>query len=80
MKIKQATAYALHAMMYMVRHVTQLPVTSVAIAKAEGIWIVDLQSANGTTVNGRVVTPEPAPIGSGDMLSFGPATFALRIL
>lgn len=53
---------------------------AVIFRKAEGIWVVDLQSANGTTVNGRVVAPEPAPIGSGDMLSFGPATFALRIL
>jgi len=37
MKIKQANSYALHALMYMVRHVTQLPVTVHAIAKAEGI-------------------------------------------
>jgi Rrf2 family protein len=37
MKISQASAYALHALMYMVRHVTQLPVTSKVIAKAEGI-------------------------------------------
>ncbi len=37
MKIKQATAYALHAMIYMVRHVTQLPATAENIAKAEGI-------------------------------------------
>ena len=37
MKISQATAYALHGMMYMVRHITQLPVTIGTIAKAEGI-------------------------------------------
>jgi Rrf2 family protein len=37
MKISQAGAYALHALMYMVRHITQLPVTSATIAKAEGI-------------------------------------------
>lgn len=37
MKITQAGAYALHALMYMVRHVTQLPVTTGTIAKAEGI-------------------------------------------
>jgi len=36
-KVSQASAYALHALMYMVRHITQLPVTSKAIAKAEGI-------------------------------------------
>lgn len=37
MKVKQAMAYALHALMYMVRHITQLPVTAGSIAKAEGI-------------------------------------------
>ncbi|MHC4686195.1 MAG: RrF2 family transcriptional regulator [Planctomycetota bacterium] len=37
MKVTQAAAYALHAMMYMVRHVTQLPATTDSIAKAEGI-------------------------------------------
>ena len=37
MKVSKATAYALHALMYMVRHVTQLPATSNTIAKAEGI-------------------------------------------
>ncbi len=37
MKVKQATAYALHALIYMVRHVTQLPASVGTIAKAEGI-------------------------------------------
>lgn len=37
MKVKRATAYSLHAVMYMVRHATQLPVTVNVIAKAEGI-------------------------------------------
>jgi len=37
MKVSQASAYALHALMYMTRHVTQLPVTSRAMAKAEGM-------------------------------------------
>ncbi len=37
MKINQASAYALHALMYMVRHATQLPVTSKTIARTEGI-------------------------------------------
>jgi Rrf2 family protein len=37
MKISQAAAYALHATMYMVRHITQLPATTGTIAKAEGI-------------------------------------------
>ncbi len=37
MKVTKATAYALHALMYMVRHITQLPVTTETIAKGEGI-------------------------------------------
>lgn len=37
MKIKRSAAYALHALMYMVRHRTQLPATTAMIAKAEGI-------------------------------------------
>jgi len=36
-KVSQASAYALHALMYMVRHRTQLPATSATIAKSEGI-------------------------------------------
>jgi len=37
MKVKKSSAYALHALMYMVRHSTQLPATTANIAKAEGI-------------------------------------------
>ena len=37
MKLKRSTAYSLHALMYMVRHGTQLPVTTSIIAKSEGI-------------------------------------------
>jgi Rrf2 family protein len=37
MKISQASAYALHALMFMVRHMTQLPMTSKAIARTEGM-------------------------------------------
>jgi Rrf2 family protein len=37
MKVKQATAYALHSLIYMIRHVTQPPVSVGTIAKAEGI-------------------------------------------
>ncbi len=37
MKVTKATAYALHALMYMVRHITQLPATTDTIAKGEGI-------------------------------------------
>jgi DNA-binding IscR family transcriptional regulator len=37
MKISKTAAYSLHALMYMVRHITQLPATTNTIAKAEGI-------------------------------------------
>ena len=37
MKVKRSSAYALHALMFMVRHRTQLPATTDTIAKAEGI-------------------------------------------
>jgi Rrf2 family protein len=37
MKVRKSSAYALHALMYMVRHSTQLPATTSTIAKAEGI-------------------------------------------
>jgi len=37
MKIKRSSAYALHALMYMTRYGTQLPVPVETIAKAEGI-------------------------------------------
>ncbi len=37
MKVTKSAGYALHAMMYMVRHSTQLPVTALTVAKAEGI-------------------------------------------
>jgi Rrf2 family protein len=37
MKITRSAAYALHALMYMVRHATQLPVAAAVVAKAEGV-------------------------------------------
>ena len=37
MKFTKSTAYALHALMYMVRHITQLPLSIEGIAKGEGI-------------------------------------------
>ncbi len=37
MKINQASAYALHALMFMVRHATRLPITSKEIARTEGM-------------------------------------------
>lgn len=43
------------------------------------LWIADLGSANGTSVNGAHVGAEGVEVGAGDMLSFGPTTFALRM-
>jgi DNA-binding IscR family transcriptional regulator len=37
MKLKRANSYAMHALMYMVRHITQLPVTVQTISNAEQI-------------------------------------------
>ncbi len=37
MKLSKASAYGLHALMFMVRHLTQLPISVGTIAKAEGI-------------------------------------------
>ena len=37
MKTSKASSYAMHALMYMVRHSTLLPITNKVIAKAEGI-------------------------------------------
>jgi pSer/pThr/pTyr-binding forkhead associated (FHA) protein len=51
----------------------------VVFREANRVWITDLGSANGTFVNGHKVPTDPIEIGSGDMLSFGPTTFAVRI-
>jgi Rrf2 family protein len=37
MRVTRSAAYALHALMYMVRHATQLPVAAAVVAKAEGV-------------------------------------------
>jgi Rrf2 family protein len=42
MTVSKASAYGLHALMYMVRHVTQLPATVEAIAQTEGLPARDL--------------------------------------
>jgi hypothetical protein len=48
--------------------------------EAGRIWLADLDSANGTTHNGIGLGPEPVAIAPGDLLGFGPATFAFRAL
>ena len=55
MKVRKSAAYALHAMMYMVRHSTQLPATTETIAKAEGIPSVYLAKIFQKLVKARFV-------------------------
>jgi Rrf2 family protein len=55
MKVRRSAAYALHALMYMVRHGTQLPATANTIAKAEGIPAGYLGKIFQKLVKGRFV-------------------------
>lgn len=41
-------------------------------------WLADVGSANGTKLNGRIVTDAPAPITPGDVISLGPLRFTYR--
>lgn len=60
MKLKRANSYALHALMYMARHSTQLPLTLQAIAKAEGIPYRQLTTLfHALTEAGIVTVAEP---------------------
>jgi len=52
---------------------------AVIFRQGGSVWILDLGSANGTSVNGTPSTSEPLEIGRGDMLTFGPATFTVRV-
>ena len=54
MKVRQYS-YALHALMYMVRHSTQLPATTSTIAKAEGIPVAYLGKIFQKLIKGRFV-------------------------
>jgi hypothetical protein len=42
-------------------------------------YLMDLGSANGTTVNGVALGTNPIAIAPGDRLTFGPTTFTFRI-
>ena len=46
---------------------------------AGSTWIEDLDSANGTRLNGEDVVEQAAEIRPGDAVSLGPATFSVRL-
>lgn len=58
----------------------QIPIMEVSREHAQiwrestGVWIADLGSSNGTTVNG-VSAAQPVGLGAGDAIVFGPAAF-----
>jgi hypothetical protein len=53
---------------------------AVLFREAGSVWISDLNSANGTTVNDARISAEPSELRPGDLVSLGPATFSLRLL
>ncbi|HSF85418.1 MAG TPA: DUF3662 and FHA domain-containing protein [Acidimicrobiia bacterium] len=53
---------------------------AVIYRRSGGIWVLDLGSANGTRCSGREAGSEPIAVHAGDLLEFGPATFALRLV
>ncbi len=52
---------------------------AVIFRRSGGIWVMDLGSANGTRRGGEQVSAEAVGVLAGDLLEFGPATFALRL-
>jgi hypothetical protein len=53
---------------------------ALVVREAGQVWISDLRSANGTTVNGIRVAGDPASLDPGDAVALGPATFTYRVL
>ncbi|MDJ0961354.1 MAG: DUF3662 domain-containing protein [Acidimicrobiia bacterium] len=50
------------------------------VFRTEGrVFLADLGSVNGTTVNGVALGTNPITIAPGDRLTFGPTTFTFRI-
>ncbi|MDB5311638.1 MAG: hypothetical protein JWO38_5840 [Gemmataceae bacterium] len=65
----------------------QLRAKSAAVSKhhfdltfeSDGVWVTDLRSTNGTTVNGMVLGEESVELFDGDRLQAGPLSFVVRI-
>ena len=80
MKISLGAAYGMHALMFMVRHITQLPTTSTNIAKAEGIpakyltrilhrlAVANIIKASKDTIKGYSFAKSPKQISLLDVL------------
>lgn len=76
MKIKKETSYALHALTYMTRHLTQLPVTLEVISKAEGISQSYLSGIFKKLTKAGIVKPAPAR-GKGYLFADTPSRTSL---
>ncbi len=48
--------------------------------RSGGYWVLDLESSNGTALNGERVASTPAALRPGDQLQLGPASFIFRVL
>ena len=75
MKLKKATTYALHAVMYMTRHITQLPATAENIAKAEGISPAYMTKILKQLVKADIISPSKS--GKGYEFTRGPKEISL---
>jgi len=58
MRVTRATDYALHALMYMVRHMTLLPLSNKVIARSEGIPAEYLAKALNRLSKAGIVTAQ----------------------
>jgi hypothetical protein len=52
---------------------------AVIFKEAGAMWLSDLNSSNGTSLNSRPVTDTPGELLPGDAVSFGPATLTFRL-
>jgi Rrf2 family protein len=80
MKVSLGAAYGMHALMFMTRHITQLPMTATNIAKAEGIPVkylakilhrlalANIIKASKGAVKGYILAKSPEQISLLDIL------------
>jgi Rrf2 family transcriptional regulator, iron-sulfur cluster assembly transcription factor len=80
MKISLGASYGMHALMFMVRHITQLPMTATNMAKAEGIPVkylakilhrlacANIIKVSRGAVKGYILAKSPEQISLRDVL------------